>query len=570
MKLKNIPLNDVRKISNLRDMLNESEELFSSKAAFLEKDKKNDIYMGITYSEFKNDVEALGTAFVNMGLKGKKIAVIGENRYKWAVTYLAVVNGVGVIVPVDRMLPEVEIKSLFERSEVSAVVFSDFNREQIISISKNLDFIEYFIGMDYLEDKEGMLSMPLLINKGEKLLKEGNTDYKDAVINNEEMSMLLFTSATTDKSKAVMLSHKNICENLMSMVSMTYIGPEDVFLSVLPIHHTYECTCGFLCPIYRGSTVAFCEGLRHIAKNLKEVRATIMLGVPLLFEAMYSKIWEQVAKSGLERKLKTVIKINNFLKNFGIDLSKKLFSKIHETFGGRIKLLISGAAAIDANVAKGFRDLGIGFIQGYGLTECSPIVCLNRDVDFKDDAVGLPLPGLEVRIDSPNEEGIGEIVVKGQSIMSGYFNDEESTAKVFKDGWFYTGDLAFKDKDGFFHIAGRKKNVIVTKNGKNIYPEEIETLLNRNTYIKECIVFGKYDTNFADVTVAATIVPDYEKIEEEFGSSPLDEKEIYELINKAVKETNKQLVNYKYIRNFNVRKEEFEKTTTKKIKRYTL
>jgi long-chain acyl-CoA synthetase len=568
--MKNIPLYDFRKIENLKDLLSSSEKLYGSRTAFIEKDKESDTYKPVTYTEFKNDVEALGTALMDLGLKGSRIAVIGENRYDWVVAYLGVVNGVGVIVPIDRMLPENEIKSLLERSEVSAVVFSEFNREQIVSISKNIDFIKYFIGMDYSENAEGILSLRLLIEKGKKLLEERNTDYLDAQIDNNAMGFLLFTSATTDKSKAVMLSHSNIAENLMAMVSMTYIGPDDVFLSVLPIHHTYECTCGFLCPIYRGGAVAFCEGLRHIAKNLKEARATVFLGVPLIFEAMYSKIWEQAAKGGLEAKLKKGVKISNLLRKFGIDVTKKLFSKIHETFGGRIRLLISGAAAIDPDVSKGFRDIGIGFIQGYGLTECSPIVCLNRDVDFKDDAVGLPLRGLEVVIDSPNEEGVGELIVKGPSVMMGYFNDEESTSKVLKDGWFYTGDLAFKDKDGFFHIAGRKKNVIVTKNGKNIYPEEIEALLSKNTYIKECIVFGKDDKSFADVTVAATIVPDYEKIQEDFKEAPLDEQGIHELIDKAVKDTNKQLVLYKYVRNFTIREDEFEKTTTKKIKRYTV
>ncbi|HHV59990.1 MAG TPA: AMP-binding protein [Clostridiaceae bacterium] len=563
--MKNIPLYDVRKIEDLKQMLYSSVELYKNKTAFLVKNKSTGNYEPITYQQFKNDVDALGTALVAKGLKDKRIAIIGENRYEWGVSYLAVLGGTGIVVPIDKELPENEILSLLERAEASAVVFSGSKRDIIKKVAAVNNKVDYFIDMDSEEDTGKFLSYAKLLNNGRKLVENGDNSFIEAKIDTEAMNIILFTSATTDTSKAVKLSHKNICTNLMAMSSMLYVDPSDVFLSVLPMHHTYECTCGFLCPIYRGASIAFCEGLRHIAKNLKEAKATMMLGVPLIYESMYKKVWDQAAKTGMDKKLKTAIKINNFTKKLGIDLGKKLFKKIHDNLGGHIRIFISGAAGIDPAVAKGFRDLGIQLVQGYGLTECAPIVALNRDVDFKDDAAGLPLPGLSVAIHNPNEEGIGEIKVKGPSVMLGYYEDDESNSRVFiDDGWFLTGDLGYIDSDNFVHITGRKKNVIVTKNGKNIYPEEIETLLGRSNYIQECMVYGK---DLGDeVTVAASIFPNYEKIKEEFGD--ISEGEIKKIVHDEIKSVNKGLVTYKHIKDFSIRGEEFIKTTTRKIKRY--
>lgn len=568
-RMKNIPLYEVRPIRTLKELLNSSVELFADKPALWVKRDESEDYQPITYKQYKDDVVAFGTGLLSLGLKGKRIAIIGENRYEWVTAYMAVTNGVGVVVPLDKELPENEIESLLIRSKADAIVFSGNLRNSISNISKRIDFISSYIDMDLKTgDTPGVISYQALLEKGYEMRAQGNTEFDSLEIDPMIMNILLFTSATTSKSKAVMLSQNNICKNLMAMASMTYVDEKDTFLSVLPLHHTYENTCGFLCALYRGCSVAFCEGLRHIPKNLQQSKASIMLGVPLIYESMYRRIWEQAAKNGLDKKLRFGIKLSNFLKVFKIDVTRKLFHTVHETFGGNIRLFISGAAGIDPNVSKGFRDLGIFFIQGYGLTECSPIVALNRDVDFKDDAAGLPLPGLEVKIDSPNDEGIGEIVVKGESIMLGYYENEEETNKVLKDGWFYTGDLGYIDNDGFIHITGRKKNVIVTKNGKNIYPEEIETLLDRRPYILESLVYGKTEEGSDEVMVAATIVPDMEKIKADHEGRELSKDEIYQLIQQEVKTVNKELVTYKYIREFNIREEEFAKTTTRKIKRY--
>ncbi len=566
--MKKIPLYEVREINNLRDMLYSSTELFNEKAAFLFKPSHESEYIPVSYKQFRSDIDSFGTVLLNLGLLHKRIAIIGENKYEWSTSYLSVINGLGIVVPIDKELPEAEIVSCLTRAKVSAVIFSGKKKSVIESIMPQLGFVEHFIDMDAKEDYNEIFSFSKLVKKGYELLSQSKNEYSSLQINSEDTSVILFTSATTSESKAVLLSHKNICENLMAMCSMVNITPQDTFLSILPIHHAYECTCGFLCPIYRGSTVAFCEGLRYITNNLKESKVTILLGVPLVFESMYKKIWAKSQSNGLDKKLKFAIKLSNILRKAGINITHKIFSSIYENIGTSIRLFISGAAGIDPRVAKGFREFGIGFIQGYGLTECAPIVALNRDVDFKDDAAGLPLPGLDVRIDNANEDNIGEIIVKGPSVMSGYYEQSEETSKVFdENGYFHTGDLGYMDKNGFVHITGRKKNVIVTKNGKNIFPEEIETLLNRSPYINESLVFG-LNKDSEDVIVAATIVPNMEYIEHLFASDPPSKEKLFELIQNEVKSVNKSLTTYKYVKHINLREEEFIKTTTKKIKRY--
>jgi long-chain acyl-CoA synthetase len=471
------------------------------------------------------------------------------------------------VVPLDRELPQNVIENCLERSHADAIIFSGTVAGNIANVLKNITTCRYYINMDIEEDSDGQLSYSKLLQNGYQLVSQGNRDFLDAKIASEDFSVLLFTSGTTDKSKAVMLSHKNIAENLMAMCSMVYIDEYDTFLSVLPLHHTYECSCGFLCQMYRGSCVAFCEGLRHIVKNFGQSKCTMMLGVPLIFESIYKQIMNQVAKKpGGMKKLKLAIKLTNGLDKVGIHLKRKLFAEIHNALGGHVRLFISGAAGIDPIVAQGYRDIGIKLIQGYGLTECAPIAGLNRDCWCKDDAAGLPLPGTEAKIDSPNAEGVGEIKVKGPNVMIGYYENPEETATALRDGWFYTGDMGFIDSDGFIHITGRMKNVIVTKNGKNVYPEEIETLLSRSDYIIESLVYGKETDD--DVLVCAEIVPNKEKIEEDIKNGVLPQQDIHSVITSEVKRINKELVTYKYVRNFVLREQEFEKTTTKKIKRY--
>ena len=543
------PLYEIKKITDLKEMLEQSAASFADKTAFLM--KCDGQYMPITYAQFKHDVDALGTALIDLGLKDKRIAVIGENRYEWAVAYMATACGVGIVAPLDKELPEDEVRPLIEIAD--AIIYSPKNAKIVESVK-----IGHKIDME--------TGIKELIKKGTELLEKGNRDFLDAKIDAEKMGILLFTSGTTSSAKAVMLSHKNIVSNIMAMCSMVYVDSNDVLLSILPLHHTYECTCGFLAPLYRGCTIAYCEGLRYISKNLKEAKATIVLCVPLLAENIHRKIWHQAKKTGKAEKLEQAIKISNFLRKFGIDIRHKLFADIHAEFGGRLTRLVSGAAGIDPAISKGLTDLGINVIQGYGLTECAPIGALNRFEYFKFESAGLPMPGVEIKIDSPDEDGIGEILLKGDNVMLGYYKNEEATKAVLKDGWFYTGDLGYIDKDKFVYITGRKKNVIVTKNGKNIFPEELETRLCRSPYIAECMVYGQ-DTEDGDTQVVAQVIPLMEEIEAVLGKNPPIEK-IQELLDGEALNINHQLQTYKRISKVIIRHEEFAKTTTQKIKRH--
>ncbi|MDD4122269.1 MAG: AMP-binding protein [Eubacteriales bacterium] len=409
-----------------------------------------------------------------------------------------------------------------------------------------------------------------LVASGEKMLAQGDRSFIDAEIDADEMKIILFTSGTTEAAKGVMLSHRNIASSVMDTCRIADIRPDDRTLSILPIHHTFESTMGMSLVLYRGASVAFYEGLKYITKNLAEAQATVLIGVPLIFESVYDKIWKQAEKTGKSTALKKAIKLNKTLKLFGIDASRKLFKSIHEKFGGKLRLLVTGAAAIDPNVLRGFEDLGFRMLQGYGLTECSPLV--SGTPDFcngykKAGSVGPSVASGEIRIVDKDEDGIGEITSKGPNVMLGYYNMPEKTNEVLKDGWFYTGDLGFMDKEGWLYITGRKKNVIVTKTGKNIYPEEVEYYINRNKYIQESLVHASFDEDDDDVRVSAQVRPNYELIYEEFGESFGDE-EVQSLIKRAISEINEKLPIYKRIRGIAVRKDEFIKTTTKKIQRH--
>ncbi|HEY8500389.1 MAG TPA: AMP-binding protein [Clostridia bacterium] len=556
----------VRKITSLKDMVKQSTELFPDCSAFTLKDKDGNFYH-ITFRQFQDQINALGTAFIDLGLKNAMVAVLSENRYEWCLTYLSVVNGVGVIVPLDKELPENEIASLLQRSGAKAVITSADYLDSLMIIKNNLPSLKYVISMDNKEDENGVLSIQKLIDRGQQLIGEGNRDYIDAEIDPEIINMLIFTSGTTDTSKGVMLSHKNICHDIMAVSQLIYADHRDSILSILPLHHTYECTAGFLTILYLGISIGFCEGLRHISKNIQEYKPTLLMSVPLILESVYEKIVKKAKKEHSYKKLKFGLFIAPLLKNLGIDIRRKLFHEVHESLGGNLRIIISGAAALNPKVSKALRAMGFNLLQGYGLTECSPIVSVNRLELYKDGSVGFPLAGVEVKIDNPGKDKIGEILVKGDNVMLGYYKNKEATDDVLKDGWLYTGDFGYIDKDGFLFITGRKKNVIVTKNGKNIYPEDIELYLNRSEYIKESLVYGIDSEDGEETIVCAQIVPNMEVIIEQFGCAP-EKEELEKIIKNEVKKVNKKLSNYKKIKHFDIREEEFEKTTTKKIKRY--
>jgi long-chain acyl-CoA synthetase len=566
--MKNIPLNPVRPIAHLKQLLAGSAAEFGDRPAFLRKDHPDAPYTPVSFRQFAADVDAFGMALLELGLAGERIAVVGENQYAWAVTYLAVANGVGVIVPVDRELPEEEILRCLSRAEAAAVVFAESKRDVMRSIARNAAGVRHFIAMQPGPGAAGVLAFDRLLARGRALLQAGRRDYLDRAIDPEAMSVLLFTSGTTSEAKAVPLSHRNLCADMMATVSMISIGPGDVFLSILPIHHTYECTCGFLGPLYCGATIAFCDGLRHIPRNLRESRCSIMVAVPLVLETMYKRIWAESEKHGRAGRLRKALAVSNALRRVGIDLRRRLFKPLYDTLGPDLRMFVSGAAALAPHVSKGFHDFGIDVLQGYGLTECSPILACNRERDWKDDAAGLPIPGLDLRVREPNAEGTGEIEVKGPMVMAGYYRQPEETAKAFTpDGYFRTGDMGFVDADGFLHITGRVKNVIVAKNGRNVYPEEIESLIGRSPYVLECMVYGRMAAGGEDVEIAVSIVPAMETIA---GMHPpgLSPEEIRRRLEAVVRDVNRRLPAFKRIHHVTVRETEFAKTTTRKIKRY--
>ncbi len=563
---KNAPLYEVRPIRDLKDMLRQSAELYSTSTAFLTKPVKLAPYKPVSYKQYADDVNRLGTALLSMGLgSGSAVAIIAETRYEWYVSYLGILNGAAIVIPMDKELTDEETAAMLRRANVNAIIYSDSQTKKVNKIKADLPELKYCIAMDATEDND--LSFGELIDRGDRLLASGDRAFLDHEIDPEEMRILLFTSGTTAKSKAVMHNHRSVCANLQAMCQMLYIGPNDVALSVLPIHHTYECTCGFLCQIYRGTTIAQCEGLRYITKNMQESQTTLILVVPLMVEAFHKRIWSTIkASEETHKKVNTGLKLTRFLLKLRIDLRRKIFDQIHQTFGGKLRMIIAGGAAIDPGILQGMQDFGFPCVQGYGLTECAPILALNRDVYYKNESAGLPLRGVDVKVIDADENGIGEFIAKGPNLMLGYYGDPELTEEAIVDGYYHTGDLGYIDEDGFLIITGRKKNVIVTKNGKNIFPEEIEFYLNRNDEITESLVYGEQDSS-GDWIVLAQIVPDMDAVKLALGKEDPTEEEIRKLLQAKVRETNHQMQAYKAIRDFTVRDTELPKNTSRKILR---
>lgn len=560
------PIHKYMEFTDLKDMLKKSGEAFGDRPAYVFKTEEQGKFKEITHKEFREDINYLGTALIYLGLKGKRVAVISDNRYEWGVGYLAVATGVGVVVPLDKALPDNEIESLMKRSEIEAIIYSNKYDTIMNSVKEQGNTnVKYFISMDLDKKEEDIYSLKELMETGKKLIEEGNREFLDAKIDAETMGIMLFTSGTTAMSKAVMLSHKNICANLMDIAAVIKLTEEDRMLSFLPLHHTFECTVGFLYPISKGCSIAFCEGIRHIADNIKEFQITAMISVPILFEGMYKKVMKSIEKKGKLETVKKGIKISNFLLKFGIDIRRKIFKEIHDNLGGKVRLFVAGGAAFDPEAEKGFNELGVRTLQGYGLTESSPVIAAEDDNYQRLGSIGKAFPSLDVKIDHPNEEGIGELLAKGPSIMLGYYNNEEATKETLEDGWLHTGDLARIDEDGYIFISGRKKFVIVLKNGKNIYPEELETLVNKIEGVKESFVYGKPEED-GDYKIGCKIVYDKELVEDIYGTK--EEEKLKELIWQEVKKVNKTMPAYKYIREISLTDKELIKTTTQKIKRF--
>lgn len=568
MKKLNNEIYEADTIKNFRELVNRSAKKYPNNIAYKFKEnlgKPNQKVVEKTYKEVKEEIECLGTVLLKMGLENKKIALIGSNRYEWCESYFAITTSNMVVVPLDKALPEQEIRNLIQRSKADAVIFEDKYSEIFKKLKEENSTLKYYINMDLKEEKDGVLSFKKLLVEGKKLLEDGDTKYKDIKIDNEKMSVLIFTSGTTSAAKGVMLSQKNITSNIIAMAKMSKMYETDVLLSFLPLHHTFECTITFLYGFYSGATVAFCDGLKYIANNLQEYKISVFVAVPLVLETIYKKIQKGIKKQGKEKIVNIMSKIANFLLIFHIDIRRKVFKSVLDQLGGNLRIAYFGAASMDKNIIKGYNNFGIDTVQGYGLTETSPLLAAETDKEHCPGSVGMAPFNVKIRLKNVDEKGIGEIVAKGPNVMIGYYEDPQATKEAIKDGWFHTGDLGYYNKDGYLFIAGRKKEVIVLKNGENVFPSDIEFLVNELPYVQESLLYSKENSK-GELTLGIKVVYDDTLIKEKFGEK--SKKEYKDLIWEDIKKINQKLPVFKRIKELIITTEPLEKTTTQKIKRF--
>lgn len=559
--------------NSIKEIFEHSIKTYANKEFILEKFDPKGKYEEISYEQFGKDVIGFGTA-LNRVLKLEnrpRIMILSETTYDWYVSYVTLLCGDAIAIPTDKELPENELENVVKRSKADAIIYSEKKADSVKKIMEKFPQVKYFIKM-YSEDglQNKTVGMQYLINEGTKFVNSGDDYFTKVETDPDEFKVLLFTSGTTSNAKGVMLTSRNLAENINAATAYAKVYPEDRFFSVLPLHHTYESTIGFLLPMAWGSSIAVCQGLKHIVPNMLESKPSVLISVPLLIENLYKKINASIKKAGKDGLVGSMLHITNALKVIGVDVKRKVFSDIYENLGGNLRFIVSAAAPIDAKIGKWVEDIGITFLQGYGLTETAPIAALTPEYQPKVGSAGKAIPKGEIRIEDPNEDGEGEVLIKTPTLMIGYYEDEKATNEVIEviDGerWFHSGDIGYLDKDGFLYITGRSKNVIVTQNGKNIYPEEIELLLAQVPEIKECMVYGKQDekdpTN-KELIISVKVIPNLDKI-----GKDLTDEQIREIIWPKIKEVNKKLTSYKAIKNLEIKHDEFEKTTTMKIKRY--
>lgn len=579
---------DIRNIVTLKDMLSSSVDLFGDNPAFWVKEKKGASYKSISYKLLENDVKAIGTMLAQMGV-GKKIAVMGQGSYEWICTYLAIVNSGNIAVPIDKELSGAEIENLLKASECDTVFCTKGDCKKLYDIKgvENLIVMEIYgdrtdetanpvytvKDFSRLKDKMQNSNVTLwkdLLLEGEELLKNGDTSFESIEIDPDAMTVILFTSGTTGIPKGVVLSHRNITSNIMDVCRVCHVKASDKTLSLLPIHHTYECTLGMLLILYRGASTAFCEGMKYIPQNMKEAENTIIIVVPRVLEMLHGRISKSVKKQGKEKLFRNMLNFNRRLKRLHINAGRKIFKSVIDEMGGKLRIVITGAAAISPQIYRDFEDMGLTILQGYGMTECTPLISgtpqkAERERYRKAGSVGVTVSTGETKVINKDESGIGEILYRGPNVMKGYYDMPEATAEVIdEEGWLHTGDLGFIDPQGWIYLTGRVKNVIVTATGENVYPEEIEEFVNQNEFIEDSMVFPHKTTEGENVGIQ--ILPAMEPLSEKFGYEP-NEEELNTFFKDLINELNQDLSVYKRIRDVFVRKEDFIRTTTKKIKR---
>ncbi|MBE0646110.1 MAG: AMP-binding protein [Bacteroidetes bacterium] len=564
--LEEYPLYDVPEMKTLQDLLLRGGREHPDSLALV--DLNSTPMQQVTFVQLAQHVQRFGDALRRMGLQERDhVAVISENRVQWGIAYLAAACYNFVVVPIDKNLKDNEILTILHASEARAAVFSENFRDMFEGFLLTVRRLEFLVDMDLPARRGELHSMREMIEN--ESISSAQNPFPP--LDPRAMSVIVFTSGSMGTAKGVMISQENVCANLRGMLQMVEILPSDRFLSVLPMHHTYECTCGFLCPLVAGASVYYARSLKSVADDMLAVRPTIILGVPLLFDKMYRRITQAIAEKKIAAAvLKPLMALITMLEGVGVEgVRRKVFKDVHERFGGAIRILIVGGAAPDPEVARGFRALGFHFIQGYGLTETAPILALNRLRKFRDEAAGLALPGVNLRIDDPDHEGRGEIVASGPNVMLGYYNNEKATRDVLRDGWFHTGDVGSIDEHGFLHINGRKKNVIIARNGENVFPEEIEEHVNKSPFVLESVVYGDRSSK-DDEIIAVLIVPDANAVYDHGKAHGMDvsPEMVRALLQEEINKINRHLPVHKQIRGVQIKETEFEKTTTQKIKRF--
>ena len=546
-------------ISNFRELVKKYEG-YGENIAF--KYKRNGKVEEVTYSKYVGDIKKVAEKVISSDVK--RVAVIGNNRYEWCITYLGVTTAGRIIVPLDKALTDKEIEKLLKRSGVDAIVYEEKYQNAVDEAISQGCNIKYKICMDNIE-KDGVLKFENMLKDGEDVIKAGKAKYDEIKLNENEMYIMLFTSGTTNEPKAVMLSQENICKNVSNYQYNFMIHETDTLLSFLPIHHTFECSITFLYGTFCGATIAFCEGLRYIADNLKEFKVSVFVAVPLVLETMAKKIQKAIADSGKKGLIDKMTKLSHGLLKCKIDVRKKLFKPVLKQFDEYLRVVLYGAAPMDKVTIEWYNDLGIELIQGYGLTESSPVLTAESSDKKRAGSIGIPLKNVEIKIDNPDKNGIGEILGKGPNIMLGYYENEEATKKTLDNGWHHTGDYGYIDNDGFIYITGRKSDIIVLKNGKNIYPQELEFLINKLPYVEENMVYARNKSK-TDTVLCAKIVYNKDNIKDHFGEKT--EKEYEKLVWEDIKNINKELPTFKHIKEIILTDKPLEKTTTQKVKRF--
>ncbi len=552
-------------LKSLKDIILKKCDEYQDKIAFLEKNKDTKEFENITYKKLQEDVIALSTALsIKYNLLDEKIAIIGENSYNWYMSYMAITTGTGIVVPLDKELPENEIKNLVDRSKAKCIIYSNKKKDVIDNLKDKLPKDTLYISMNN-KPYEGELCLNDIIEEGKKLIEGGEKWYYNQVIDPNEFRVLIFTSGTTSTSKGVMLCHRNIISNLDGATDILRVDTDDRFFSVLPMHHIYEMIVTCMYAIANGSSVAICEGLKYISKDIRAVSPTVLVCVPLLVEHVCKRISKTLEETKKQKLVSTLVQVTNGLNKFGINLKRKVFAEIHKSLGGRLKYILVSAAPIEKSLIEQIEGYGYTVFQGYGLTETASIVTGTREETRKAGTVGQPC-NCEVKIDLEEGQEEGEILVKGNNVMLGYYEDKKSTDEVIVDGWFHTGDLGHFDNDNNLVITGRCKNVIVTNNGKKIFPEELENEINKIDMVKESMVYGEGEGT--NMSVCAIVTLDEEDIKAFYGDVRPDDKTIKEKIWEGIKKVNNKMVPYKAIKNLKIRAKDFEKTTTLKIKRF--